>query len=100
MVSRPRLPSQSYATRCTFRPPAHRLPPGLDDRRGAGGAMSATLMRPSAMCPRSRTSSTSAVGAVAIDLQPVPATAPDRMPQGEDDVAGLFHVVQLRREGR
>src|SRR6266498_4457350 len=77
-----------------------RLPPGLDDRRGAGGAMSATLMRPSAMCPRSRTSSTSAVGAVAIDLQPVPATAPDRMPQGEDDVAGLFHVVQLRREGR
>ena len=32
--------------------------------------------------------------------QPALATAPDRMPQGGDDVAGLFHAVQLSCEGR
>jgi hypothetical protein len=28
------------------------------------------------------------------------ALAPDRMPEGGDDVAGLCHAVQLPREGR
>jgi hypothetical protein len=38
-------------------------------------------------------------GAVAIDVQSAPATVPDRVHQGEDDIVGLLHFGRLPREG-